>query len=138
MSFDGHVLWKRMLIGPCALTTVGATTVAAVTAAAPRRNLRRVADLDVLDCSVVMGIALLGFPGVSSRLLGAAWVYEPPGQVLYSGSAGCTAGYGFTQGSNCLARYRPLPAAGPASKTRRKCKLGHVRGPSRKPGFYGS
>ena len=38
MSFDGHVLCQRMLIGPCALTTVGAATVAAVATAAPRRN----------------------------------------------------------------------------------------------------
>src|SRR5258708_13988921 len=62
-----------MLIGPCALTTVGATTVAAVTAAAPRRNFRRVADLDVRNASVVMGMALLGFPRASAGLLGAAW-----------------------------------------------------------------
>src|SRR5882762_3779025 len=73
MSFDGHVLWKRMLIGPCALTTVGAATVATVAAAAPRKNLRRVADLDVRDCSVVMGIALLGFLELPRGLLGAAW-----------------------------------------------------------------
>jgi len=66
-----------MLIGPCALTTVGAATVATVAAAAPRKNLRRVADLDVRDCSVVMGIALLGFLELPRGLLGAAWLYEP-------------------------------------------------------------
>src|SRR5262245_41808680 len=46
MSFDGHVLCQRMLIGPCALTTLGAATVAAVATAAPLRNLRRVATVD--------------------------------------------------------------------------------------------
>ncbi len=46
MSFDGHVLWKRMLIGPCALTTLGAVTAAAVVAPAASRNLRRVAVLE--------------------------------------------------------------------------------------------
>ena len=34
MSFDGQVLCKRMLIGPCALTTLGAATVAAPATAA--------------------------------------------------------------------------------------------------------
>ena len=38
MSFEGHVLCQRMLIGPCALTTAGAATVAAVATAAPRRK----------------------------------------------------------------------------------------------------
>src|SRR5712671_4691636 len=75
-----------MLIGPCALTTVGATTVAAVTAAAPRKNFRRVADLDVRDCSVVMGMALLGFPRVSSRHSWSRLGYQPSGQVPYSGT----------------------------------------------------
>src|SRR5262245_30005942 len=45
MSFEGQVLCQRMLIGPCALTTVGAATFP--TAAAPAtsapvfKNLRR-------------------------------------------------------------------------------------------------
>jgi hypothetical protein len=43
-----------MVIGPWALTTLGAVTVAAPAAAAPTRNLRRVAVLDVRDFSVVM------------------------------------------------------------------------------------
>ena len=62
MSFDGQVLCQRMLIGPCARTTDGAVTVAAVATAAPRKNFRRVVDLDVRDSSVVMGVALLEFP----------------------------------------------------------------------------
>src|SRR4051794_33534551 len=41
MSFDGQVLCQRMLIGPWALTTLGAATVAAAATAAPLRNLRR-------------------------------------------------------------------------------------------------
>jgi hypothetical protein len=52
------------------LTTVGATTVAAVTAAAPRRNFRLLAVLDVRDSSVVMGMTLLGLVSFSLRLLG--------------------------------------------------------------------
>src|SRR3954449_12854776 len=46
MSFDGQVLWKRMLAAPCALTTLGAATAAAVVAPAAIRNLRRVAVLE--------------------------------------------------------------------------------------------
>src|SRR5262245_26656437 len=79
MSFDGHVLCQRMLIGPCALTTLGAATVAAVATAAPFRNLRRVVALD--SCSVAMGIALLGWINLPCGILGAAWVYEPSGRV---------------------------------------------------------
>jgi hypothetical protein len=49
-SFDGHVLCQRMLMGPCAETTLGAAT-AAVATAAPPRNLRRVvrSDADFFD-----------------------------------------------------------------------------------------
>src|SRR5258706_10205395 len=56
MSFEGQVLCQRMLIGPCALTALGAATVAAAVTAAPLRNLRRVGDLDVgvLSCKSVM------------------------------------------------------------------------------------
>jgi hypothetical protein len=52
MSFDGHVLCHRILMGPCALTTVGATTAALATAA-PLKNLRRVEAPDsfLLDIS---------------------------------------------------------------------------------------
>src|ERR1700730_3018906 len=52
MSFAGQVLCQRMLIGPWALTTVGAVTVAAVTTAAPRRKLRRVVWLGREDCDM--------------------------------------------------------------------------------------
>jgi hypothetical protein len=49
-SFDGQVLCQRMLMGPCAETTLGAAT-AAVARAAPPRNLRRVVgeDTDFFD-----------------------------------------------------------------------------------------
>jgi hypothetical protein len=47
MSFEGHVLWNRMAIGPCALTTFGATTAAPTTVALVK-NLRRVAAADSL------------------------------------------------------------------------------------------
>src|SRR5215213_4112149 len=53
MSFDGQVLCQRMLIGPCACTTAGAATVAAVATAAPFRNLRRVLR-PVLALSVIV------------------------------------------------------------------------------------
>ena len=46
MSFDGHVLCQRMLIGPCWACTDGAVTVAAAVAPAAIRNLRRVAVLE--------------------------------------------------------------------------------------------
>src|SRR5205807_2011537 len=63
MSFDGHVLCQRMLIAPWALTTVGAVTVAAVTTAAPRRNLRRLVwlgreDYDMTSPWLLMGAIL--------------------------------------------------------------------------------
>jgi hypothetical protein len=45
-SFEGQVLCQRILTGPCARTTLGAATVAAVATAAPVRNLRRVVGVD--------------------------------------------------------------------------------------------
>src|SRR4029077_5376071 len=45
ISFDGQVLCHRILMGPWALTTVGATTATLATAA-PLRNLRRVAVVE--------------------------------------------------------------------------------------------
>src|SRR5262249_48742402 len=87
MSFDGQVLWNRMLIGPCALTTAGALTAAAVATAAPLKTNRRwVASLDVRDrsvLSVLMGVALLGFPNVSPRHSRTAWVYNRPDSSLF-------------------------------------------------------
>jgi hypothetical protein len=49
------------VIGPWALTTDGAVTVAAVATAAPRKNFRRVVDLDVRDSSVFMALPSLSF-----------------------------------------------------------------------------
>src|SRR3954469_9346109 len=43
MSFEGHVLCQRMLIGPDCAFTAGAATVAAAVAPAAIRNLRRLA-----------------------------------------------------------------------------------------------
>src|SRR5689334_10622197 len=68
MSFDGHVLCQRMLIGPCALTTAGAATVAALVAAAPFRKLRRVADFDVTDFALDMSVAPPRLAGVRAVL----------------------------------------------------------------------
>ena len=47
MSFEGHVLCQRMLIGPCALHDVRRSHGRAAVAPAASRNLRRVAVLDV-------------------------------------------------------------------------------------------
>src|SRR3977135_376601 len=101
MSFDGHVLCQRMLIGPCALTTLGAATVAAVATAAPVRNLRRVADFDVRNCSVVIGHCPPWLSRISSRHSRSRLGYEPSGQVPYSGGAGCVACYRFKLVAHC-------------------------------------
>src|SRR5262245_49218195 len=85
MSFDGHVLCQRMLIGPCALTTLGAATVAAVATAAPLRNLRRVAtvDEDLVGIYFLPGQRLettffVAFP----RLTQPEWLLFRLGQVV--------------------------------------------------------
>src|ERR687895_659495 len=62
MSFDGQVLCHRMLTGPCAFTTAGAATLAAVATAAPLRNLRR----DVLAPSGVFDF-VIGVPPIRHR-----------------------------------------------------------------------
>jgi hypothetical protein len=50
MSFDGHVLCQRMLMGPWALTTPGAATADAdAAAAATLRKLRRVGRARFVD-----------------------------------------------------------------------------------------
>jgi hypothetical protein len=53
MSFDGQVLCQRMLIGPWALTTVGAATAVAAPAAAAFRKRRRLVVLSLVG--LVMG-----------------------------------------------------------------------------------
>src|SRR5262249_56036318 len=84
MSFDGHVLWKRKLIGPCALTTLGAVTVAAVATAAPLRNLRRLVIADVRDLAVDMWVKppCCLAPGFSP------YRSKPPGRCCYSSGGG--------------------------------------------------
>src|SRR5262245_5373980 len=59
MSFDGHVLWKRMLIAPCALTMLGAAMLAPAATAPVFRNLRRVTGL----VSCLMTVLLRRFLG---------------------------------------------------------------------------
>src|ERR1043166_526899 len=58
MSFDGHVLCHRKLIGPCALTTVGAARVA--TPAASRNRLR----VEELDADVLLFASMSPLPNV--------------------------------------------------------------------------
>ncbi len=59
MSFAGHVLCHRMLIGPWALTTAGNPRVAApALAAAPARNRRRVVWAGFFTCSLLMEMLL--------------------------------------------------------------------------------
>src|SRR5882724_5702379 len=53
MSFEGQVLCQRMLIGPWALTIVGAATVAAAPAAATFRKRRRVEVLSLFGAVMV-------------------------------------------------------------------------------------
>src|SRR4051794_9249167 len=48
MSLEGQVLCQRMLIGPCALTMVGAATLAAAPAAATFKKRRRVEVLSLV------------------------------------------------------------------------------------------
>jgi hypothetical protein len=60
---EGHVLCQRMLIGPCAFTTLGAATDAAAAKAAPLRNLRR----ELLPPEGAFACAI-----VSSRMCGLA------------------------------------------------------------------
>src|SRR4051794_18684326 len=77
MSFEGQVLCQRMAIGPCALTMPGAATVAAPVAPAASRNRRRVAVLDVRDCSAdieITSLVFLAASGSRSRLEPLAWL----------------------------------------------------------------
>src|SRR3954451_1170522 len=53
MSLAGQVLCQRIEIGPCALTTLGAATVAAAPAAATFRKRRRVEVVSFLDVVMV-------------------------------------------------------------------------------------
>src|SRR5580704_4950467 len=80
MSFDGQVLWKRMLVTPCALTTLGAVTAAAVVAPAAIRNLRRVAVLE--SDFVLMSRPLPG--SVWTALTAVLFIHEPPAATTYS------------------------------------------------------
>src|SRR5262245_46941129 len=74
MSLEDHVLCQRMLIGPCALTTLGAATVVAAATAAPLKNWRR---------------ALLSPAGVFALVIIASQKRGPPcpRQKLYSTTA---------------------------------------------------
>src|SRR6185436_609871 len=70
MSFDGQVLCQRMLIGPWALTTVGAATAVAALAAATFRKRRRVEVLSLVG--LVMGVLPVGpVLGRPALLIGA-------------------------------------------------------------------
>src|SRR5712691_1239455 len=87
-----------MLIGPCALTTLGAATVAAVATAAPLRNLRRVATAD----GDLVGIPSSLVSELRDDVLRHLLRLTRPNST-YSSRAGCRRGYRPTQGSNCLA-----------------------------------
>src|SRR4029450_3188769 len=67
MSFDGQVLFQRMLIGPWALTTLGAATAVAALAAATFRKRRRVEVLSLVG--LVMGVSRLDRSLVGRSLL---------------------------------------------------------------------
>src|SRR5215510_3298706 len=86
MSFAGHVLCQRMLIGPCALTTAGKPSVApAVAAAAPARNFRRASRLVLLDsCALLMNVLLRCRSLIGARRVAAAYLAQQLGVVGYS------------------------------------------------------
>src|SRR5215469_4344425 len=111
MSFDGHVLCQRILIVPCALTTLGAATAAVVASAAPLRNLRRVAaDEDLLDIYSLPGSDLTDDMVRLSRLT------RPNGS--YSSKAGsmeCIL-YGVLSPRTRHELSRPTPQGTPAAE----------------------
>src|SRR5437667_5458671 len=107
MSLVGQVDWYFQ-VTVCARETCGMATAAAPVKAAPARNLRRVAGLDLRDCSVVMGIALLRFlefVGDLSEPLGDRTVRIG---FLFRLSVACTGWHRPRQGTNCPA---PLDTA---------------------------
>src|SRR6185295_5076969 len=73
MSFEGQVLCQRMLTGPCALTMVGAATVAAAPAAATFRKRRRVE---------VLSLVVMVFSPLDAVLGGPALIYWPQDKGL--------------------------------------------------------
>ena len=81
MSFDGHVLCQRMLIGPCWACTDGAVTVAAAVAPAAIRNLRRVAVLE--SDFLLMGRPLPGHFGGRADRCPVAYSLTCSGIVLF-------------------------------------------------------
>src|SRR2546430_17722451 len=87
-----------MLIGPCALTTLGAATVAAVATAAPLRNLRRVATAD----GDLVGIPSSLVSELRVDVLRHLLRLTHPNST-YSSRAGCRLWDRPTQGSNCRA-----------------------------------
>src|SRR6202047_4015367 len=95
MSFAGHVLCQRMLIGPWALTTVGAVTVAAVTTAAPRRNLRRLVWLGREDCDMA-----------------SPWLLMDAIRPREIGSVGRSSSFARVLGSACLKFAGKVPSSG--------------------------
>src|SRR5262249_60557673 len=86
-----------MLIGPCALTTLGAATVAAVATAAPLRNLRRVASAD----GDLVGIPSSLISDLRDDVLRHLLRLTQPNST-YSSRAGCRRGCRPTQWWNCL------------------------------------
>jgi hypothetical protein len=59
ISFDGHVLWKRMPMAPCALAMLGRATLAAAPAAATFTKRRRV------DVLFLVGVFMTLLPDLS-------------------------------------------------------------------------
>src|SRR5215831_10072762 len=112
MSFDGHVLCQRILIGPCALTTLGAATAAVVASAAPLRNLRRVAAAD----EDLLGIYFLPGSDLRDDMVRLLRLTRPNGS--YSGKAGCIGWclYGVLSPRTRHELSRPTPQGTPAAE----------------------
>src|ERR1700754_4915403 len=71
MSLAGQVLCQRMLIGPCALTIVGATAVAAAPVAATFKKWRLLDVSSFLDLLIVLSVRFT--PQVVSMVRRQVW-----------------------------------------------------------------
>src|SRR5262249_60867615 len=117
MSFDGHVLCQRILIAPCALTTLGAATAAVVASAAPLRNLRRVAAAD----EVALGIYSLPGSDLRDDMVRLLRLTRP--NSSYSGKAGCMGAVctGCFRRAQVLELSRPTPRGSVRAEPAERC-----------------
>src|SRR6185369_9732270 len=124
MSFDGQVLCQRMLIGPWALTTVGAATAVAALAAATFRKRRRVEVLSLVG--LFMGVSRLDRSLVGRPLLvdaNSRGRARALARIRYTNAAlGCGAVVSSTPwvGTPMAPAWVTRPGNGPAWRTGRR------------------